>query len=370
MKGKALLIWLLPLFLMGCWSAEEINDRIIVLAAGVDQVANGRLRLSLQVPVVEEILPIFGSPQVNKRPFAVLTAEGESVFAAVPTLQSKTQLSLFFGHLKTVLIAEELAAAGLKSIMDGLRRHPRIPPQAHVLLVKDEVPTMLNHSLWHKGVPGSSLVSFFHVRGKRDQAFEQSVWQLDRNINLATQDAFLPVLAYDAAEETFVIAGLGVFRNDRLVGELSGEEARMFGLLSGETRNAYLNLHLPAYGWVTMRQVRAKVRIGYKREPTMPVITIAIKARGVLGEATQTALKLNREDRRRINHAIGAHLEREMRRTLQKLQDYGADLLALREVYRMHNPLTWEAAAWERLYPQIPIDLKVEFKMDNYGVFR
>lgn len=68
MKGKALLIWLLPLFLMGCWSVEEINDRIIVLAAGVDQVANGRLRLSLQVPVVEEILPIFGSPQVNKRP--------------------------------------------------------------------------------------------------------------------------------------------------------------------------------------------------------------------------------------------------------------------------------------------------------------
>lgn len=59
-----------------------------------------------------------------------------------------------------------------------------------------------------------------------------------------------------------------------------------------------------------------------------------------------------------------------MRRTLQKLQDYGADLLALGEVYRMHNPLTWEAAAWERLYPQIPIDLKVEFKMDNYGVFR
>jgi len=59
-----------------------------------------------------------------------------------------------------------------------------------------------------------------------------------------------------------------------------------------------------------------------------------------------------------------------MRKTLQKLQDLGADLLALGEVYRIHNPLSWEAAAWERLYPQIPIELMVNFTMDNYGVMR
>ncbi|NLM36833.1 MAG: hypothetical protein GX202_01750 [Firmicutes bacterium] len=195
MKGKALLFALLPLLLMGCWDIEDLNDRLLVLAAGVDQVEGGRLRLSLQVPIVEELLPSFGSPQVSEEPFAVLTGEGESVFAAVPTLQSKVQWTLFFGQLKAVLIAEELAAAGLKSSIDSFWRHPGVPPQAHVFLVKGEAVTMLKHVLWHKGVPASSLVTFFHVKGKRDQSFEQHLWRLVRNLYLSTQDAFLPILA-------------------------------------------------------------------------------------------------------------------------------------------------------------------------------
>jgi hypothetical protein len=75
MKGKAVLLCLIPLFLMGCWNAEEINDRVIVLAAGMDQVENGRVRLSLQVPIVEEVLPIYGSPQVSKHPFGTGDAQ-------------------------------------------------------------------------------------------------------------------------------------------------------------------------------------------------------------------------------------------------------------------------------------------------------
>src|SRR5690554_5460289 len=112
---------------------------------------------------------------------------------------------LFFGQLKMVLIEEELARKGLTEIIDSLRRHPRIPPQAHVVLVRDDASTMLNHSLWHKRIPGSSLITFFHINGKRDQAYGQHLWELARNINLDTQDAFLPILEYDSAEETFLI---------------------------------------------------------------------------------------------------------------------------------------------------------------------
>lgn len=367
---KLILPGLIPLFLMGCWSAEEITDRQIVLAAGFDQTENGRIRLSLQVPIVEELLPIFGSPQVNKKSFAVLSAEGEDLFEIVPALQSKTQSALFFGQLKTVLIEEEMARKGLTGIIDSLRRHPRIPPQAHVVLVRDDASTMLNHSLWHKRVPGSSLIKFFHIKGKKDQAYDQPIWVLARNINLATQDAFLPILEYDSAEETYIIKGLGVFHNDRLVGKLSGEETRMFGLLSSRARNAYLNLTIPEYGRVGMRQVRSKAKIGFKRKETGPVMTIDVKARGSLGEITKMAFKLSPEDRQQINGAVSAYLKREMEKTLQKLQALGSDLLALGEVYRIHNPMTWEASLWESLYPRIPVELTVQFTMENYGVMR
>ena len=61
MKGKAVLLFIIPFLLMGCWDAEEINDRVIVLAGGVDLVDNGRIKLALQVPIVERYYRSLGA---------------------------------------------------------------------------------------------------------------------------------------------------------------------------------------------------------------------------------------------------------------------------------------------------------------------
>ena len=370
MKVKAMLLCLIPLLLTGCWDAEEVNNRTMVLAAGFDRMETGGVKVSIQVPIEEELLLISGSSQTSGRPFGILTAEGDSVHASVSGLQSKTQGTLFYGHIKTMVFSWDLATNGLRETIDALRRNHDIPAQAHVFLVKDQASTMLDHNLWHKRVPANSLVLYAHVKGKADQSFSQDIRELARDIEVKTQDAFVPLLSYDQDEETFIISGLGIFHHDRLVGELSGEEARMFGLLSGKSRNAYLHLAVPEYGGITMRQVRAKSKIGLKKNGFEPVITIDIKAKGNMGESTRMAVNLSSEDRDRIILAFNIYLEREMRKTIEKLQALNSDILALGEVYRIHYPRVWEATDWGRLYPQIPVELSVEFALDNYGVMR
>jgi spore germination protein KC len=355
---------------MGCWDAEEVTNRIPVLAAGFDRTETGGIKVSAQVPIEEELFLFSGSAEGRSRPFGVLTAEGASVHAVIPTLQSKTQRTLFYGQLKTMVFSWELATDGLREALDPLRRNHEIPAQAHVYLVKDQASTMLNHSLWHKRMPANSLVQFAHVKSKADQSFSQDIWELARNIDRRTQDAFIPLLGYDQEEQTFIISGLGVFHQDRLVGELSGEETRMFGLLSGRSRNAYLFQTVLEHGGITMRRVRAKSKIRIKKDGLQPVVAIEIKARGNMGESTKMSVNLNQEEHERINQEFSAYLEREMRKTLKKLQDLNSDILALGEVYRINYPLDWEKTEWERLYPQLPVEIAVEFAMDNYGVMR
>ena len=89
-----------------------------------------------------------------------------------------------------------------------------------------------------------------------------------------------------------------------------------------------------------------------------------------MGESTKMAVNLNREERNRINREFSVYLEREMGKTIEKLQALNSDISALGEVYRIHYPLTWDAVEWERLYPQISVELSVEFALDNYGVMR
>ncbi|NLW55776.1 MAG: hypothetical protein GX050_04020 [Firmicutes bacterium] len=163
MRIKFWLLWLLPLFLSGCWDAEEVTKRTVVMALGLDRMENGRIKVTLQLPIVEELFPLSAGTPVVEKPFSILSAEGETGFAAVPGLQAKAQRSLFFGQIKALLISRKLAETGLKGVIDPLHRHAKIPPQAFVYLTEDRANDMLDHSFWHKRIASEVLVDYFHA---------------------------------------------------------------------------------------------------------------------------------------------------------------------------------------------------------------
>ena len=254
------------------------------------------------------------------------TRKVTSPFAAIAGLQSKTQRSVFYGQIKAILIGKELAEKGLKKGIYPLNRYAKVPPQAFLLLTKDKAYEVLDLSLWDNRIPASALVDFFHAQEKGDQAFSQQIWEFSRNINSRTQDGFLPLLAYDQEDKAFIINGLGVFHQDRLVGELSGEEARMFGLVSGRSQNAHLHLSVPGFGSLTYRKIRARPRISLRKNAMKPVFTIDLKVQGYLAESTEGEIKLTKEDTRIIDREVSKYLHREMVKTLQNIQALNSDL--------------------------------------------
>ena len=50
---------------------------------------------------------------------------------------------------------------------------------------------------------------------------------------------------YNPEERQYVREGLAVFNGDRLAGELTAEEAQMFGLISGEMKSGSISFQLP-----------------------------------------------------------------------------------------------------------------------------
>ncbi|HYH04941.1 MAG TPA: Ger(x)C family spore germination protein [Bacillota bacterium] len=366
MYRKLILVLLITAFLAGCWDQQDITKRTIVLCLGLDRVADGRTKVSLQIPIGEQ-QPTISGTTVEAKPFILLSAEGKSAFAAIPALQSKTQRDLFFGQIKTVIINADLARRGSRGMVDFLRRHPTIPPQAFFLLTEQEASKILSYPLVTKQIPMYFTVGFFQSQGKKDWAFSQRVWEFDRNIDSQTQDAYIPLIDYNHREKIFVIKGLGVFHDSKLVGKLSGMETRMFGLLSGLAKNGYLSNPIPKYGRITFRKVTAKPKVKVAYYQKQFYFKISVKVHAYLVEATAGEISLTPREQKQIQTITAHYLNREMKKTIRHLQELNSDILALGEKLRATHPKEWAATDWDQEYPKAKISVSVKFMITRTG---
>jgi len=363
-----LVILLTTLFLSGCWDLEDVSKQAIVLAVGLDQTVTGRVKVSLQIPIVEKSPAVPGGEPMSAKPFSLIMAEGKSLLAAIPGLQSKTQRRLLLDQVKAVVISTALAQQGLKGTIDFLHRHPTLPPQALLLLTDRKASQVLNFTLGNKRIPTSELVAFFQGPSKRDRVFSQHLWEFHRNINSRTQDAFIPLLNYNLQEKTFAIVGLGVFRRDRLVGKLSANEARMFGMLAGKTKDGYLSIPTQQYGRLGFRRISAHPQFKLRRNKAQWEFEIKVKVKGHLAESTRGATGFTIRDWQRIEAVTANYLKREMLKTLRRLQLLNSDLLALGEKLRATAPREWAALNWEQAYPKAQLRLEVKFRIYQIGI--
>jgi spore germination protein KC len=367
MVRKLFLALLMAMALAGCWDLEELTKRTVVLAIGLDEAPTGRVRVSLQIPVVEELLIVPSGAAVSTKPFSIISAEGKSAFAAVPGLQSKTQMDLFLGHVKIIMINTAVAKKGLRDVVEFVSRHPTLPPQALLVLTDWQAREVLDQTLMDKRIPAYSMVTFFHGSAKKDRVFPQRAWKFNQIIASKTQDAYIPLMDYLPDEKRLLINGLGVFDRDRLVGRLSGEETRMFGLLAGKISNGYLSVPVKRHGRLAFRKVNARAKTKLWRTGEDWHCEIKLRVSGYLIESTIGETLLTSRDLKEIQTATAAYLNREMGKTLRHLQRLNSDILALGERMRATHSREWTAMDWEQVYPRMKIKVSVQFHIPRAG---
>jgi len=305
-----------------------------------------------------------------EKPFNVKTSEADTVFGAIPGLQSKTLRNLFLGQLKTVVISAAVARRGLKPLVDFLERHPEIPPQADILIVDGSAKDILDAPLSSKEIPGLTIRNFLMSTLKADMVYTLRLNQLIRGLRVDQHDAYMPVISYEPREKSYIINGISVFHQDRMVGELNPIETRMFGFLSGKVRNAYPSIAMDLKSTATFRDIKsnAKTRVIINGDRTKFIIKA--RAQGFLTDLTSGKANFSPEDIK----AIEAHTEKEitrgMRRTMRRLQEMRSDILGLGELLRATKPKEWQHVNWQTEYPKAEVRIDFKFNIQRTGVFR
>jgi spore germination protein KC len=135
--ARLLMVFLLIMPIGGCWQRRELNETAFVLGMGLDKAPSG-YKVTLQV-----VIPSAITPQAAGGSGGVGVPVIVSTFT-VPTLyDTQRQYALissrvaYYGHIRVLVIGEELARSGIGETLDVLKRSREPRDDYYVMVARN-----------------------------------------------------------------------------------------------------------------------------------------------------------------------------------------------------------------------------------------
>lgn len=230
---KLLILCILLLGISGCgFDSREIDHRSMIVGMALDKGEDDQLEVSFQFPVLGGGGKQDTSPR--QKDFEVITSTNQTLLEAIADLEAKSPRVLFFGHLKTVIISEEIARDNLEEFLDVLDRHPQIGNNVYLLIVENQsAKSLIEKETPLVTLPALYLDIFFKADQKLTRTKDIKVFEYIRDSYSVSQATFLP-LGRLAGEEVD-IKDYAVIKNHRMLGIVRDKDVSYARLLREES---------------------------------------------------------------------------------------------------------------------------------------
>lgn len=229
------LIFLSPL--TGCWDATDLEELLIVYGLGID--------VSHDNP--EQYFFTIGFPTIipeapeQKHEFSV---EAPSLGRAKNNLQRKVYRQISYENIRVVIFSEEAAKQGIMVHVDSMLREPLFRGTTRFAVAIDRAVDLLTME-----PPVSLFVSTF-LFDSIQQNYEATLVPISTLRNFSHEyytdgiEAAMPFICYGADKTELNIGCVALFRGDKFIERLQGDNSRAFMLLRGEIRRGIYTFEL------------------------------------------------------------------------------------------------------------------------------
>ncbi|WP_042461994.1 Ger(x)C family spore germination protein [Neobacillus dielmonensis] len=389
-----LFVLLLPL-LSGCWDAMEMERRANILAIGIDEASEkeqekdgevAHLKKSFQMPnqklikVTAQIaipgrIPLGPDQGGDQKPVLVMSVVGHTLEDALLNLQQQVADELFLGHLRIIVLNENVAKQGTKRLNDFLRRNPEIRRTAALVVSKEAASKYMKLAPDLDRVPSlylADMVDNLSSLGRFPPSFIGLFWTI---YSSKGQEAYLPYLTIKQ-KDIIELKGLAYFKGDKMVGKTSPLEIGVFMAVKGDSKGGYgAFVHVPGTDQMVMVQVRSrKTKTKIELKNGRPHVRLKVRYECEIDEKESPKVKINDS---KVLKSIEKETAKDMRMSIEKLiattQNAGSDVFGFGEHFRAKLPRYWNRNIktkenWEAAYQQLTYDVKVDTFIHRVGM--
>ena len=390
----------------GCWDRREIETLGFIAACALDTAdARNRPEDAGLVQVTVQITKPWAAQMGERgasleKGFYVATATGPTAFEAIRNLNEQTPRRPYWPHNRWILIGEDLARAGVDSVLDFFMRDGETRMLANIATVEGSrgydlmwaqfelelLPSkggagMLRGATQLIGTSVKTTLNDF-LNALADEGIDPV---LPRVVIVANSDE--PAATGDLLREKIVttaeISGAGAFHDGRLVGWLARDETRGLNWVRGDIVSSVISV--PSPGQVNLSDFRQYVALEIMKASSKTSVRavrggdgadevrakVSIDVVAAIGDS-RVRVDISRDDK------LLAHMEKELGNVIRKevlaavgqAQRLGADIFGFGRMLMASDYRAWERIGkrWDDMFRDLVVEVDVKGTIDRSGL--
>lgn len=385
MKYKLLVVALFLgcLFTTGCWDYRELNDMAIVTGLAIDKKDDQYL-ISVLIANSKKSQE---SAKEGEAQTIVYEGEGKTILEGINHINSVSPKEIYIGHLTVVVMSEEVAKEGIFNISDLLLRSPQSRKRFHFLISKDsKAGDVLKILSPLESFPSQNIANNL-LTTSRVQAAAIDVLYTEFLSKVLTPGVspVLPVITIEGDVKEGSSEGNltqtdpktilrlepdAIFRNDKLIGFASDEEARAVNLINNDVTLNNVTIKCDDTNLI-VRISASDTNKSVHFENGEPVITLNVKESGYITEINCNRNLNDPKVIEDIEKEISEDIKEALLRTVDKLQNkYQADVLGFGNLIYKYNHKYWKTVKdnWDtNKFRELEVKVNVDFHLSGKG---
>ncbi|HHY09775.1 MAG TPA: Ger(x)C family spore germination protein [Firmicutes bacterium] len=369
-RSKIIILTVLALLSAGCWDYLELEFVDFVFGFGVDEIEP-------KFAVVAEVIKVGDEPETQFQS-VVLTNKGDSFFAAARPLSKMAGMRLFWAHSQVFIISEEVAKQGVLPAIESALRDPSVRTSVLMYVARG----CTAEEIFKSKVPFTDsvtghLVNIADFHHRVPTCFNQELWEFRQCLQMSGISAVMPTiqLVQEGTEEIPQLEGTALFKNDRFVGWINGQETRFFSMMRGLIDRGPLVVDVAFNG----EKGKITVEIRGNQVKIKPVVNEQAVHMKVDVQLQVSLLEMGALHLRYERPEIKAELERQIsfavtnsiRNLITKVQkETGSDVFGFGRILKRAKPKVWQAleSDWDRIFPNLDVAIGVKTRISAAGV--
>lgn len=388
-------------FLTGCYDKTEINEAAYVIAMGIDKSKTNPGNIEVTFEFANPIAIESDDANFDKLS-TVTTIDAPSIYSAISLVNSYISKQLNLSHNKIVVFSEEIAFEDIEEYTTTIFNDRNFRTNMYILISKCSAQNYINNtkpglekniskfyellltSYPYTGFTANSYLFGFILASQ--STYREPVALLS-NISNTTHSQQIHQQSYKPNDATVTAGeinkkggpetetiGLAVFRNCKMIGELTGEETIYYLM----TNNSFTQSHYSIYDPMSsdniisfnlVKDKNTKIKVDFV--DSVPLINIDISLKANIISVNNEVDYINEENSKEIERELSFILESNIKDYLYKTSKvFNSDISGFGRS-AVKNFLTWdewEKVNWSQNYRYSCFNVNVKTSIDKTGL--
>lgn len=363
------------LLMSGCWDKIEIEDRLFVLALGVDKTQAEEMKSPEDRYTISFTAPVVGSVKEGEGPaFKAYKTVGNTFILSVTKLLERFSQKQYYGHTRVVVFGEDILKDEklLKGIFDGMERYHELHGSMYAFAVPGRAEEVFKVEPLYDRLLGTYITGIAENSEYAARIYRLTLSELFVKLDSQNGNAVVPRL--EPSKEDVKVNGAGIIKNYKLAGYLSDEEVSAYNWLTGKAKGGTIAVEFKdtsaAFRHFTFdRRIKldkvseGKIYLNYEMEAEGSVEEYQL-GKSILGAELLGDMEKDIEER-----IIG-----ESEKLVKKFQkDYGVDLLGVGDYLSKYHPGVYKAVEkdFSKYFPEnIIINVTAKAHIRRVGLIK